>query len=313
MPEQNSSISSFRQFLLRILLPLILIVGGAGYLFNLFFEKNVILKSQICGAYKVNRIINETHNDEIPIFGSSRAAYGIIPDSLGNNYFNYGLAGTQYDVTLFFLDKECKKSKSTPIILNFDLDGLVSSLGDVSNYILNAGDPGVKELLGKEYKPYFQIPLIKYFGRFETYLGLYLNNKIQLTKFTNKGASIEKNVLPQKEFDGLVAERKNASTTFKNDSTLQKKLLDMIAANPSRRFIFIIAPYHSSYFEKYTNPTTAQAFLTQLNTIKNVKVFDFSKMPLADSMFLNTTHINIKGATVFNHQLRDSLASIGIH
>lgn len=312
MPEQSSSISSFKRFLLRILLPLILAISVAGILFNYLFERQVILKSQICGAYKVNRIINETHNDEIPVFGSSRAAYGVIPDSLGSNYFNYGLAGTQYDVTLFFLAKECAKAKNTPILLNFDLEGLTPSLGDISNYILNANDPDVKALMKQEYKPYFSIPLIKYFGRFETYLGMYLNNKIELTKLTDKGASIEKNVLPQAEFDRLVAERKNAVTTFKNDTALERRLFDMISSHPARQFVFFVAPYHSSYFEKYTNLPAAHAFLDKLSAMKNVSVFDFSSMALPDSMFLNTTHINVKGAVIFNHALRDSLATIGI-
>ena len=314
MPEQNSSISSFSRFFFKILLPLVLIISASGLLFNYLFEKRVILKSDICGAYKVNRIITETYPNEIPIFGSSRAAYGFIPDSLGGNYFNYGLAGTNYDVTLFFLEHECKKSKTTPwIILNFDLDGLTYSLGDVSNYILNASDPGVRQLLGTEYKSYFRIPFVKYFGRYETYFRLLLSNRIELTKFTNKGASLEKNVLPQKEFNQLVVERKNSQATFKNDPVLQKRLIDVINAHPARTFVFVVSPYHSSYFERFANIGEARGFLASLSAMKNVKVFDFSHMNLPDSMFLNTTHINYKGAMVFNHQLRDSLASIGIH
>jgi hypothetical protein len=314
MPEQNSSISNFSRFLYRILLPLIVIMSAAGLIFNYFFEQQVILKSDICGAYKVNRIITETHPTEIPIFGSSRAAYGFIPDSLGSNYFNYGLAGTNYDVVLFFLERECKKTKPSPwIILNFDLDGMIHSLGDVSNYILDAGDPQVQQLLDKEYKPYFRVPFIKYFGRYETYLRLLLSSKIDLTKFTNKGASLEKNVLPQKEFDQLVAERKNAPTTFKNDPGLQQKLFDLIVAHPNRYFVFVVSPYHSSYFERYTNLPEAHAFLHRLSSFKNVKVFDFSRISLPDSMFLNTTHINYKGALVFNRQLKDSLISLGVN
>ncbi len=168
MQEQNSSISNFRQFLARILLPLILIVSATGLLFNFVFEKKVILRSDVCGAYKVNRIINETHPAEIPIFGSSRAAYGYIPDSLGHNFFNYGLAGTNYNVVLFFLAHECAKVKTTPwVILNLDLNGLSNGIGDISNYILNANDAGVRRLLGAGYKGYFRIPFVKYFGQYE--------------------------------------------------------------------------------------------------------------------------------------------------
>jgi hypothetical protein len=314
MQEQSSSISNFKRFLTRILLPLILILGAAGLIFNYFFEKEIILKSDICGAYKVNRIINENHSGEIPVFGSSRAAFGFIPDSLGSDYFNYGMAGTKTDVMLFFLEQECKKMKNTPwIILNFDLDGLAYGLGDISNYILNANDPDVKKLLGSEYRPEFTISFIKYYGRYENYLRSYLNDRIDLTKVTDKGAALEKNAFPQKEFDQLVTERKNSPTTFINDSTLQKQLLNVINTHPNRYFVFVVSPYHSSYFEKFTNLDEAHAFLNRLSSLKNVKVFDFSKMPLPDSMFLNTTHINYKGALIFNHRLKDSLISIGVH
>src|SRR6185437_1473174 len=122
MPERNLSISSFKRFLLRILLPFAGIISLAGLVFTYVFEQKIILNSQIVGAFKVNRIMKETHPDEIPIFGSSRAEGGFIPDSLGSNYFTYGLSGSKYDVTLFFLEEECKKKKNNPwILLNVDL------------------------------------------------------------------------------------------------------------------------------------------------------------------------------------------------
>jgi len=312
MAEQNSSISNFREFLLRVLLPLFFIFSGAGFVFNYFFEKEIILKSPICGAYKVNRIITETHPQEIPIFGSSRAGGGFIPDSLGSDLFNYGLSGTNYDVALFFLKQECRKIKTTPwIILNFDLDGMTYGRGDIGNYILNANNPEIEALLGADYRGYFSVPFIKYYGRYENYFGLFLSDRIELTKITNKGASLEKNRLPQKEFNDLVSERKNTSHTFRNDPVLEQRLLHIMNTNSNRQFIFVIAPYHTSYFQGYTNQAPEQAFLDTLRSFKNAKVFDFSKLPLADSMFLNTTHINYKGAVIFNHLLRDSLKALG--
>ncbi len=313
MPEQNSSISNFKKFLFGILLPAIFTLVIAGAAFNYFFEQQVILKSQICGAYKVNRIITETHENEIPILGSSRAEGGFIPDSLGPDYFNYGLSGSKYDVTLFFLEEECKKKKNTPwIILNLDLDGLSYGLGDVSNYIPNSGYKPVKQLLGASYEPFFSIPLIRYYGRFESYFGDYLNNKIQLTKFTNKGASIEKNVLTKEQFQELVEQRKNAPTAFANDSALLHKLLHLIASHPDRKFVFVVSPYHSSFFVKYM-PEGAAYFFSHVQQFPNVHVYDFSHLPLSDDEFMNTSHLNLAGAKIFNRILRDSLYALGVH
>jgi hypothetical protein len=313
MPEQNSSFSSFKQFALKILLPLILAISLAGAVFDYLFTRQIIMNSEITGAYKVNRIIKETHPDEIPIFGSSRAEGCFIPDSIGANYFNYGMSGSKYDVTLFFLEEECRKKKDTPyIILNLDLEGLSYGLGDMGNYIPNSSYAPVQLLTGEEYKAVYRVPFIRYYGRFESYTRDYLNNRIQLTKIADKGSSVEKNALTAKQFGEVVEQRRSTATTFKNDSALQQKLMNIIAQSPGRFFVFVISPYHSSYFEQYSNRQEAQAFLISLRAMKNVKVFDFSKMPLSDSLFFNTSHLNYKGAVVFSRQVRDSLGAMGV-
>ena len=316
MEEQNLSISSFKRFLLKILLPLILVVSVAGVIIDHFFEQKIVLGSELNGAYKVNRILKETHADEVPIFGSSRAEGGFIPDSLGHDMFNYGLAGTKYDVTLFFLEEELKKHKNRPwILLNLDLEGLQYGLGDIANYIADVNYYSVQQLMDdeRENKLYYRIPFIKYYGRFENYTRKYLNDRIQLTKFSDKGAALEKNALPPEEFDKLIIERKKSVTTFLADSALRAKLFSFFTAYPGRRFIFVVAPYHSSYFEQYKSMPEATAFLDALRSYSNVKVLDFSRMPLDNELFFNTSHVNYKGAILFNRVLRDSLNTMGFH
>jgi hypothetical protein len=311
MSQTNSSTSSFKLFLVKVLLPFLLSLIVAGYLFGLFFEKKVILNSAICGAYKVDRIINETHPDEIPIFGSSRADGGYIPDMLGANYFNYGLNGTGPNVMLFFLKEECKKRKNHPvIILNFDLAGFVHPLGDISNYIYNSGYLPVRELLGKNYKTMYSIPFIKYYGQYESYLKYYLNNKMNITMYTNKGASVEKNKMTKERFNELVNERKLTHETFRHDTAMENEYMQIISENPQRLFVFVIAPYHSSYFAKFENLPDAENFIDTLKKKKNVKVFDFSKENYPDSLFINTMHLNYTGAVRFNKDLKDSLAKL---
>lgn len=313
MKEQNSSISSFRRFLLRILLPLVLIAGLAIVAFNYVFEQRIVLQCHAIGAYKINRIIKETHPDEIPVFGSSRAEGCFIPDSLGNNFFNYGISAIKYDVTLFFLDEECRKKKNSRlVIMNLDLDGMLREVGDVSNYLVNINYKPVRELVGSKDQVSFHIPLVKYYGRYEIFFRNYLNDKVELTRFSNKGALLQKNVFPKDQFDALVQERRNTATRFANDSTLEKKLFDIINAHPERIFLFVVAPYHSSYYERFENKATVDSFFSKLRAQKNTVVLDFGKQPLDDSMFLNTTHINYKGARVFNHILKDTLVKLGL-
>ena len=311
MDSQNSSISNFKKFVLHILLPLLLIIAVAGYAIGYFFEKEIIFTNQLCGSYKVNRIIKETYPAEVPIFGSSRAEGSFIPDSLGKDFFNYGLSGTKLDVLLFFLKEECKKKKRQPyIIIALDFDSLQRVTGDIANYIPNANYMPVKLLLGDNYKPYFNLPMLKYYGRFDQYIKLYLNNKIQLTKVSNKGAAIEKNTFSKEYFKEWVEIRQQAPVSFVIDPSLKQTLIEVIRLHPERFFIFVATPYHSSFFKSLTNYAAVETFIHQFNNMNNVKVFDFSQLPLPDSLYLNTSHLNYDGVKVFNPIFKDSLSKL---
>lgn len=311
MELQNSSISNFRRFLIKVMIPLILLMVVTGLIFNYFFEQKIIFASEISGAYKLNRIINKTYPDEIPILGSSRAEGGYIPDSLGSSYFNYGISGAKYDVTLFFLNKECRKKKNNPyIIINIDLDGLYPGYGDIANYLPFAYDPDIRHILGKNYNGTYSIPFIKYFGKYETYLRYYLNDKLNLTKYVNKGATLDKNVLSEKKFKELVDSRLGTPSNFDIYPPIKDGLLKIIKEHPKQYFIFVIAPYHMSYFNMYGNAEEEKSFLNEIIMQPNAKVLDFSRIILPDSFFQNTTHLNYKGAIVFDRILKDSLAII---
>ncbi len=312
MDLPNSSISNFKRFLTGILLPLLLIVGIVGYAFNYFFEQKIIFTNPLCGAFKINRIITETHTNEIPIFGSSRAEGSFIPDSLGTDYFDYGLSGSKLDVALFFLKEECKKKKQQRnIIMALDFDDLIPEAGDIGYYIPNAAYAPVRQLMGKGYKPYYALPFLRYYGTFDTYFKLYLNNKLEVTKVSNKGASLEKNEFSPAYFNMLVEIRNGNPTKLKIDTALASDLLKLVAAHAERNFIFVVTPYHSSFMNSIaaTYPLV-DSYLKQLTANKNVTLLDYSRMPLADNMYLNTTHINWKGAIAFNHALKDTLNSL---
>lgn len=313
MQVQNSSISNFKRFLAKILLPYFAVIGLGSIVLNYAFERTIIFNDEINGAYKIKRIIEETHPNEIAIIGSSRAEGSYMPDSLGNNFFNYGIAGTGTDVAIFFLKRECMKPKKTPwIIINIDLNGLTHAHGNIANYIPNARYTDIQTILGKDHKFYRHLPLVKYFGLYETYVRDFLNSKMQLTKVTNKGASIEQKVLPPIQFAGLVENRTKYGDTLKMDQSLLRALKEIITSHPEREFVFVVAPYHSSYYVSYLYPKAGKQYLSMLRSFKNTHVLDFGHMALSDDMYFNTTHLRLNGAVVFCRALRDSLAAIGV-
>jgi len=271
MEQKNLSIFSFKKFFRQILLPYVIIIAISGAIINHYFEKKIILGSINAGVYKVNRIITENNFEEIGFFGSSRAEGTFLPDSLVREGFNYGIFGAQDDVICFFLKEDCKKKeKKTPIVISFDLDGLNNSLGDISNYIYNSEYPPVKELLGSYYKWIFKIPFVKYTGYFEKYTKYYINEKLNLTRFTNKGASIEKIITSREYFKELIDKQLKVKTVFKNDQRLVMELDKIIKSNPQRMFIFVITPYQKSFFNGYSNIHEAENYLTNLEFNTNV-------------------------------------------
>lgn len=312
MHKENLSISNFKKYIVKIVFPVILLVGILSCAFTYLFEQKIILGNESCGAYKVNRIITSTDVTEIPIFGSSRAEASFVPEILGSRYFNYGLEGTQENVMLFFMIKECsKRYKQSPLlIVNIDLDGINAKSGDLSNYLYNSDDEGVKELMGERYERQYSIPFLKYIGQFENYFRYYLNNRVQLTKHSNKGAFIDKVVLPKKMMDELIEYRKQNQDVFLHEPDLKHKFFKTINAFKERLFVFVIPPYHSCYFTNYKNPEDAKAFVNELRALPNVRVFDFSSVIYPDSLFINTTHLNYNGAVRFTKQFKDSLSTL---
>jgi hypothetical protein len=315
MSHTNLSTSSFKLFLLKFLLPFILLISGTGFLFGYFFEKEIILNSTISGAYKVNRIINETNPGEIPIFGSSRAESSYIPDSLGKIFFNYGLNGTGPDVMLFFMKEECKKKKTTPyLILNFDMTGFIHPIGDLSNYIYNSGYTPVKELLSKDYKISYSIPFIKYYGQYESYLKYYVTDKINFSFYTNKGAyMVRKNGVSRQQFKDMVNLSKHSVAGFAIDTVIENEYIRVIKMNPERVFVFVVSPYHSSFFEKFKNPKDATDFFNRLSKMNNVRVLDFGRVKYPDSLFSDPMHLNYNGAIRFSREFKDTLNKIPIN
>lgn len=306
MKNPNSFTFNFKKFLFRIIIPVSVCIFIVGQLLNYAFEKFVILNSQVGGVSKVNRILIKTSLNEIPILGSSRAEGSFIPELLGDQYFNYGISGTQDDVTIFFLEEELKKKKETPVLVNFDLDGINFGLGDVGNYLYNSKNAEVQRLLGDHNNILYSVPFLKYHGKFESYVKYFLNEKLNLTKYTNKGGSFELNVLPAKKFDELVKEREAATTIFNNNLLLTENLCALLAKT-TRPIVFVIAPYHKSFFKNYRNRADAEKFLHNLAEYPNVRIINFSKVDYPDSLYLNTTHLNYLGAKIFTQQLKDSL------
>ncbi len=295
--------------MLRYGLPYVLIIFIAVSGINLFFKKMVIPRTTGSGAYKVERILHEDRMTETPIYGSSRAEGSFVPDTLGADFFNYGMANVQDNVWIYFLEKELQKSRKTDILINFDFDGLDTRNGFPFYWMFNAAsDTTIRSFIGHDWKMIYNIPAFRHIGFYEKYTVHYLQEKNNVTAIINKGAILEKKYLTKEEFKLLAEKREKDTVIFKNDPLLNKKLRSLLSDTKGRNIYFIVPPYHPSYFKSIQNLPDAYKYLDTLAMLPHVKVMDYSRMQLGQEYFFNTTHLNYKGAIVFSKQLKEDLA-----
>jgi len=307
--KHNSYISSFKTFLLRYGIPYMLIMAVMLFAVNFIFEKLIISETSGSGASKVNRILKHRSNDELVILGSSRAEGSIVPDSLDKHSFNYGLAGTQDNVWIYFLQEELKKNNRRPILINFDLDGLGYRNGDPLYWLFNSSNPIVRSFID-DWKPRYAIPVIKHMGYFERYISNFIQERHSVTEIINKGAILETKRRTPSEFNLLVQERKKEHLFFKNDKKLERELMLVLHNNKKRKIIFFIPPYHELYLKSIENYSEALSFLSVLDSIPNVRILNFSHFKMDNAYFYNTAHLNYNGALIFTKLIKDDVANL---
>lgn len=298
----NLFTSNFNTFLLK----LIFIVSFLSFVLYKIFEQNIILKTETTGIFKFNKIINKNSFDEIPIFGTSRAKSNYCSSIISEDCFNYGIDGISSKVWLFFLEEELKKDKNKPIIINFDLNGFRNYIGSNSNYLFDYSS--LNFLLKDKYFLY-NIPVLKYYGYYQTYFIEFLKYKYSSNKIIDNGGVCSNSNFSAPDFNFNVNRRSTQNSFFLKDISQINKLISLINST-NRRIYFVVSPYHKSVLNNFINLSDASQFLKQIESFKNVDVLNYSEVKLNDEMFFNTTHLNYNGAQLFSKLLLDSLKLI---
>ena len=233
-----------------------------------------------------------------------------LPFSLGKNYFNYGMAGVQDDVWLYFLKIELAKKRKTPIIINIDIDGLQSLPSGLIYWLNNVNDPEIRGFIGDKWKPIHYIPFIRNFGQFEIHLANYLKERFEVTGATNKGAILEMKSLSKKEFEAAIEKRNAEKIIVTDNPSIKNELMKVLADTKGRKIIFILPPYHQSYLNAIQNVDQVNKLHSQIAAFPNVYLLNYSSLPYPNSYFYNTSHLNKEGAIYFNRILKKDLDSL---
>lgn len=305
---ENLSISSFKRFLLRIFTPVIIVSACVAYLLCSVFEREIIFKDGVSGAYKTYRLTSDLSDNDIPIFGSSRAEGCFVPDIISENCFNYGMAGTGNYVWRTLLTIELEKNKDTPIIINIDYGSFSYIIGDISYYLTDINNIHIREMLRDEYNFIYCIPVIKYWGHFSTYLRYYLNSKASLTRQITKGGSFYLERLPEKYFY-MEANGVKHEYDFKIEERIQINLIKQLS-NTKRKVFFVIAPYYIDARARTKNIEGWDTLISRLDALENVYVLDYTNIKLDEKDYYDIAHLTYDGAVKFSEIFKNDMKKI---
>lgn len=267
----------------------------------------MLVASPSGGAYKVHRILTETHPFEIPILGSSRALAHFVPSVINTNCFNYGLDGTGTDVICFFLEAELRKNKNTPIIINFDPWGFMSSIGDINNYKFAYHDVGVKKLIpAHQHSMQFLLPGVRFYGTFKSTFSTWLNQRLGITRLTDQGAQLLIIEHKQSELDKMASA---CSPWCVEDSATIKETFFRLLKCSKRKIYIVVGPTHISHQKQCQNIEKLNQMLTEFSRIPSVCVINTYNT--ADqyewSDWYDLIHLKADAAKHFSKQIKQKM------
>ncbi len=282
---------------------------------DLLFTKSYTSKFPYSTTNKIQRLFYESHNNETPIFGSSRAEKGYFCDSLGVDFYNYGMPNASFEEIELLLKPELQKNKATPIIIDIHHDFFKHDIYEninIETYLpfINKNDT-IKKFLAENdrLKTYEQVPGLRYFGFYSDYLRPVLSSKNKSENTTYiKGGVFDTKVSSSKELQKKIALRETKTLHFEVDPIKQNKLLQLINQNRERTFVFVVSPYHKSAKKTVDNFEEMLNYFNLLDTqLENVVFIYFDTDNYTDDLWKDTVHLNIYGAQKFSGELRKEL------
>lgn len=332
-----------KESVFHFFLPFALLVVLAISFDQVFHQFILTKQSKLSNTAKVSRLLLKTPENEVPIFGSSKARSAFIPDSLGSTVFNYGMEKCNFDVIFFLLKIELAKEKKTPIIIEFNPRSFLHAPQytiDMSTYMPLLHDERVLDFLRENDRidKYQLLPGVRYYGSYLIYLRNLIRKRNSKRLFNKGGlfmykypgdiyfkmltesrlaSVVRRDELYSKAEDPNYRLKKkerveldylNYSLNFADDTREILKFEKIVQANADREFLVVFSPQHWSELEGIENEKSMRDLFDRWNSeISNLHAFDYSNFQLPDSCFKNSSHLNIYGARKFSSALQEEI------
>lgn len=271
---------------------------------------NLFLVRQSTGnnLYKTARLF-QSHEDEVPILGSSRAQANFVPSILGPKVFNYGIDGSGLGETLFRLHYLVTYKSKGLIIVNVDPWGGTSGPfhGD---YRLAAFDSSIRALLPTGTVPSFDwMPGIRFQGQLRNNLVQFFNAKRAVTKQIDAGAMLIKTSRSDSEWAYIDSQLKPLSFTHPDTSCdrLLSRIQSELIAKPDINVLFVIGPCTESWSRSFIGHPDLTHFVQRLQQLRCRVVNYYGNTVFTRDDFVDSTHLNIHGAKKFSEMLKHEI------
>lgn len=277
---------------------------------------NAIQHSQSLAAGRIARLRDSRDPNEIPIFGSSKAEADYVPSVLGEGFYNYGLASTGLNVTNWLLETELRRPSRQPIVIDL-VQWTVVEFGDVRNYLPISQHKDVRDFLKRAGlgRWYYAVPGLRYFNSWDWYVKGLITDRIVLTKRYDRGFNDNLDEAPwsRADFQQKVAARLALNYGLGIDPLEKRRLLSLVRSAPDRQFVVALAPLHKSFFAHNDGGIALREDLREMRRgLPNLHIIDMTHADFPDRYFLDTAHLNQRGARVYSMKLRDELRRLGI-
>lgn len=265
---------------------------------------------------KVVRCLKGPHPEKIAVFGSSRAVEHYVPSEFPLPCYNYGMAGSCLEETLFLLKQYLQSPGAEVVIVDLLPDGAAVGKKDAATSF--AGDyRGVgdceavwRELPEGVFKWSDAIPGLRCFGTFKGVARRFMNyreiSRNGLLKYDN-GAVLFPRTREGINWQGLVEGLGNKNDNefgFTLDDELKAKVEEIVGLCEGRRLCIVVSPAFRPMAERFVANGGYSKFLASISS-EGVEVFDMinPEYNLERKMFYDLFHLNFSGALKFSRDL----------
>ena len=254
--------------------------------------------------------------EDIPIFGASKAGSNYVPAVLGPRFYNYGMEAVSPDLTNMLMTTMLRHPSHQPVVIDLG-QWMLQGVGDPRNYLPLTNRPEVRAAMDRAgvWRWYHGVPGLRYFGAWDWYVKGLLSDRLALTRRIDRGYEIDLGEVPWSAdvFGRDVARRREITLTWDLDPRQRVRLMELIASAPQRQFVLVLSPLHHSCLDKTSGEAAFREVLRQMKlAAPNLRIIDMTRRDYPDTYFLNTVHLNQRGARVFSAQLHAELVRLKV-